>query len=101
MSTIDIEEIKLKDKEYSSDTDFTDVVSGVDAVSLSDVEGPTVTPFTDISGPTAISLSDIEGPAAISFSDVVYNVLVTDYVTNVNTFQFASIPFNDVLTFEE
>lgn len=79
MSSIDIEEIKLKDKEYTLDTEFTDVSSEVSAVSLSDTEGPTAT----------------------SFSDVTYNILIAEYVTNINTFQFASIPFNDVLSFEE
>lgn len=79
MSTIDIEEIKLKDKEYTLDTEFTDVSSDVSAISLSDTEGPTAT----------------------SFSDVTYNILTAEYVTNINTFQFASIPFNDVLSFEE
>ena len=76
--------------------------TSIKEVLLRDMEGPTgKTSFTDIEGPTASSLTDMIGPTAIDFCDVIYVLIKIGYVTNLNAFQFASVPLNDVLTYEE
>ena len=43
---------------------------------------------------------DVEGPTATDFCDVTYDLADTSYVTNINAFDFASIPLNGILTFD-
>jgi len=102
MPEIVIKEILERDKEYSKDTDFTDVEPTVSSETMVEVSGPTATVFSDRGNIVlATVLSDSVGPSVESFSDVVYNITKTLYVTNINSMEFGFVPFNDTITYEE
>ena len=102
MPTITIKQILERDKEYPSSTDFADVESSVSSEVFGEVSGPTAITMTDIeSAVGATDFTEATGPSVLAFSDVIYNMTKTLYVTNINSFEFGFVPFNDTLSYDE